>query len=57
MMDILNPEEIAVRLRFDPEQRVFSVDKCLNCLLPQEQHVQPGDYCPEWRLRQLDGDR
>ena len=56
-MDILNPEEIAVRLRFDPEQRVFSVDKCLNCLLPQEQHVQPGDYCPEWRLRQLDGDR
>jgi len=29
---------------------------CHHCQLEQREHIN-GVYCPEWRLRQLDGDR
>lgn len=29
---------------------------CTHCLLLRREHIN-GYFCPEWRLRQLDGDR
>jgi len=29
---------------------------CSHCALERREHIN-GVYCPEWRLRQLDGDR
>jgi len=30
--------------------------ECFNCNLKQREHIN-NIYCPEWRLRQMDGDR
>ena len=34
-------------------------NRCAHCRLPQSHHISEGamKYCPEWRLRQLYGDR
>lgn len=66
MTDYTDPESPVADPHVAERKRYFAVymgegipHLCLHCRLPQDQHIHEGwlRFCPEWRLRQLDGDR
>jgi hypothetical protein len=44
------------RLEFTRKSMPFHLRGCRHCDLDKDQHINDR-FCPEWRLRQLDGDR
>jgi hypothetical protein len=50
------PDRIGDRPAYRPEPQSYGPRYCLNCQLDPSEHVE-GRWCPEWRLRQLAGDR